>query len=62
MSRARHGLYLCITKAMLEADVRYTLPPYQGMAAADARPQPLRPAGEAQGFMPPFLQKGALHL
>jgi hypothetical protein len=63
MSRARHGLYLVITKAMLEAGVRYTLPPYQGMAAAaDAPPQALRPPGEAQGFLPPFLQKGALHL
>ena len=81
MSRARHGLYMVITRAMLDAGVTYTLPPYQGMASRGAelpqlqqqlsapaakagapQQQPPRPAGEGQAFMPPFMQRGALHL
>ncbi|EIE26550.1 hypothetical protein COCSUDRAFT_39616 [Coccomyxa subellipsoidea C-169] len=57
MSLGRHGLYMVITKALLEAGVRYTLPPYENMTAALLRPQ-----GEGQAYMPSFLQRGALRL
>ncbi len=57
MSLGRHGLYMVITKALLEAGVRYTLPPYENMTAALLRPQ-----GEGEAYMPSFLQRGALRL
>lgn len=60
MSRARHGLYLAISRALVDARARYTLPPYEDMGQALLHPQ--RPRGEGQPFMPPFLQKGALAL
>ncbi|CAL8466858.1 g6394 [Coccomyxa elongata] len=60
MSMGRHGLYLAITKALIEAGVRYTLPPYDNMSAAMLNP--MRPHGEGQIYLPPFLQKGALKL
>ena len=52
MSRARHGLYMVITRAMLDANVAYTLPPYQGMShrgpeLAQLQQQLSAPAAEA---------------
>ena len=60
MSMGRHGLYMAITKALTEAGVRYTLPAYENMTAAMLNP--MRPHGEGQVYLPPFLQKGALKL
>lgn len=60
MSKGRHGLYMVITKVLMETGVQYTLPPYENMT--EALLHPMRPRGEGQAFMPPFLQKGALKL
>ena len=57
MGKARHGLYLVVSKALTEHNVVYTLPPYQ---SADKAAQ--RPVGEGQQFMPPFMQKDHLKL
>ncbi|KAK9823582.1 hypothetical protein WJX72_003976 [[Myrmecia] bisecta] len=64
MSRARHALYMVVSKALVAANVAYTLPPYPDMAfhSSAHRPGPERPLGEGQAFMPPFMQKSALKL
>lgn len=60
MGKARHGLYMCISKCLTEHNVRYTLPPYQAANSDSAKEQ--RPVGEGQKFMPPFMQKDRLKL
>jgi hypothetical protein len=51
---------MAITQALVEGGVRYSLPSYEGMA--DAILHLLRPHGEGQTYMPPFMQKAALKL
>lgn len=60
MGKARHGLYLAVSKVLTEHNVLYTLPPYQAADKASAAAQ--RPVGEGQKFMPPFMQKDHLKL
>ena len=60
MGKARHGLYLVVSKALTEHNVVYTLPPYQPADKAAFMAQ--RPVGEGQKFMPPFMQKDHLKL
>ena len=59
-SKARHGLFLAISKALVEAGARYTLPPYEMMHENLMHAQ--RPYGEGQAYMPPFMTKTALRL
>ena len=59
-SRARHGLFLAISKALVEAGARYTLPPYEVLPGNVMHGQ--RPYGEGQPYMPPFMTKSALKL
>ncbi len=56
MSRARHGLYLIIVKALVAHGVRYTLPPYQGMPPWPGGPPSQGPA--APGSMAGFVSSG----
>ena len=58
LSKARHMLYMAATAAIIEAGIRYTLPPYEGMGLHPTGPPPVRrPPGEGQRYMPPFLQR-----
>ena len=59
-SRARHGLYMAISQALVDAGAQYTLPPYERMKDSLMHAQP--PYGEGQAFMPTFMTKSALKL
>lgn len=61
MSTARHSLYMVITAALVEANARYHLPPYEDMERHMLQ-HGMRPAGEGSSFMPPAMQKDALKL
>ena len=59
-------LYMAATAAIVEAGIRYTLPPYEGMGLGlgmspggmqQGVPAARRPPGEGQRFVPPFLQR-----
>ena len=59
-SRARHGLFLAISRALVEAGAQYTLPPYECLTGDPMHAQ--RPYGEGQSYLPPFMTKAALKL
>ena len=59
-SRARHGLFLAISRALVEAGAQYTLPPYERLTGDPMHAQ--RPYGEGQSYLPPFMTKAALKL
>lgn len=51
---------MTISRALVEAGARYSLPPYEGMTENVLNL--LRPQGEGQPFTPAFMQKHALKL
>lgn len=59
-SRARHGLFLAISRALVEAGAQYTLPPCERLTGDPMHAQ--RPYGEGQSYLPPFMTKAALKL
>jgi len=59
MSRARHSLYMVISRTLARCGARYHLPPYEGMEVHRLE-HGLRPPGDGSTFLPPFLRKTAL--